>query len=224
MSMKPSEIIQKIGSHPVLLRLFDVVSAGMLLILFSPLMLIIALAVKLDSPGPIFADIPERVGKDGKMFKLYKFRSMIPNAQKLLMTDKRLKHLFKEYKRNNYKLKEDPRITRVGAFIRRHSVDEFPQLINVLIGNMSLVGPRPYYPFELQEQLKKYPELAKSIHQMQIVNPGITGQWQVTGRSEIDFEKRILLDAEYAKNKSILKDIWILLRTPWAVISGKGAY
>jgi len=222
--MKNLDPFQKLIRNPALLRLFDLMAAIFLLIVLSPIMLLVTIAIKVDSPGPVFADIPNRVGKNGKMFRLYKFRSMIPNAQKILMTDKRLKTLFARYKRNNYKLKDDPRVTRVGAFIRRHSIDEFPQFINVLLGNMSLVGPRPYYKFELDEQLQKYPNSGPAIKQMLTVNPGATGKWQVSGRSELDFEERILLDAEYAKNKNILTDLWILLLTPWAVISGKGAY
>lgn len=208
----------------VLKRVLDLTGGVFLLVLFLPLMILIAIAIKVDSSGPVFADIPKRVGKGGRPFKLYKFRSMIPNAQKMLMTDPRLKKLFAQYKKNNYKLKEDPRITRVGAFIRRHSIDEFPQLINVMIGNMSLVGPRPYYEFEIKEQLEKYPELSPHIKMMHTVKPGITGEWQVSGRSEVNFDKRILLDAQYAKRKNILDDVIILLKTPWAVLSGKGAY
>lgn len=210
--------------YEIIKRLFDFCSALFLLILFSPIMVLTAVAIKFDSPGPVFADIPHRVGKDGKLFRLYKFRSMIPNAQKLLMTDPRLKKLFEEYKKNNYKLKEDPRITRVGAFIRRHSIDEFPQLINVLIGNMSLVGPRPYHDFELEEQAKNYPESKKLIKIMHTVKPGITGEWQVSGRSEVNFDKRIQLDAVYAMRKNIFYDILILLKTPLVIIIGKGAY
>lgn len=205
-------------------RLVDFLGALSLLIIFSPIMIITALAIKLDSPGPIFADIPERVGKNGKMFRIYKFRSMIPNAQKMLMTDPRLKRLFENYKKNNYKLKDDPRITRVGSFIRRHSIDEFPQLINVLVSNMSIVGPRPYYAFELVEQSKKYPQTKRDIKIVQTVKPGITGQWQVSGRSEVNFDKRIKLDAQYAQRKSVLYDFYLMLKTPWAIISGKGAY
>ena len=205
-------------------RLIDIISSLILLTLFSPIMILTAIAIKLDSQGPVFADIPLRVGKNGKMFKLYKFRSMIPKADTILRTDPRLKKLLAAYRKNNYKLKEDPRITRVGAFIRRHSIDEFPQLINVLIGNMSLVGPRPYHDFELQEQSQKYPEVVKYIEAMHSVKPGITGQWQVSGRSEVDFEKRIKLDAEYAKQINIFYDILIMLKTPLVIINGKGAY
>lgn len=208
----------------ILKRFVDVVGAAILLILLSPILILTAIAIKVDSPGPVFADIPMRVGKGGKLFKLYKFRSMIPGAQKLLMTDPRLKRLFKEYKENNYKLKDDPRITRVGSFIRRHSIDEFPQLINVLVGNMSLVGPRPYYEFELAEQTAKYPEVKPFLKEVHSVLPGITGFWQVSGRSEVDFDQRIQLDAEYGREWNIIYDILILVKTPLAVLSGKGAY
>ncbi|MBI3558793.1 sugar transferase [Candidatus Gottesmanbacteria bacterium] len=205
-------------------RIIDFFGALTLLIFLSPVIALTALAIKLDSPGPVFADIPLRVGKNGKLFKLYKFRSMIPGAQKLLMTDPHLKRLFKEYKENNYKLKDDPRITRMGAFIRKHSIDEFPQLMNVLLGNMSLVGPRPYYEFELKEQGEKYPEVKPLLRKVHSVLPGITGFWQVSGRSEVNFDKRIALDAEYAGKKSIFYDILIMLKTPWAILGGKGAY
>lgn len=205
-------------------RAIDLAGATTLLVLLSPIMILTALAIKLDSPGPVFADTPPRVGKHGKLIKVYKFRSMIPNAQKLLMTDPRLKRLFRQYKKNNFKLKDDPRITRVGSFIRRHSIDEFPQLLNVLIGNLSLVGPRPYYQFELEEQIKRYPDAKPFIKKVQTVLPGATGYWQVSGRSEVDFDKRIRMDAEYVDKKSIIYDLWILIKTPFVVITGKGAY
>lgn len=205
-------------------RLIDVTGSLVFLITLSPILILTAIAIKVDSPGPIFADIPMRVGKNGKLFKLYKFRSMIPGAQKLLMTDPRLKRLFKQYKENNYKLKDDPRITRVGSFIRHHSIDEFPQPINVLFGSMSLVGPRPYYEFELEEQTAKYPKVKPLLREVHSVLPGITGFWQVSGRSEVDFYKRIQLDAEYAREWNILYDILIMIKTPLVVLSGKGAY
>lgn len=188
-----------------------------------PICILTAIAIKIDSPGPVFADTPPRVGKDGKLFRLYKFRSMIVNAHKLLRTDPRFKKLYEEYKKSSYKLKNDPRVTRVGRFIRRHSIDEIPQLINVLKGEMSIIGPRPYYPDELEEQQKKYPHTRKYVREVLKVKPGITGLWQVSGRSEINFDKRIKLDAKYAQKKSILLDLVILLKTPWAMISGKGA-
>lgn len=204
-------------------RVLDILGSLALGILFLPLCLVTALAIKLESPGPILADTPERVGKSGKHFKLYKFRSMIAGAHQLLRKDPKFKKLYEEYKNSSYKLKEDPRITKVGRFIRKHSVDEIPQLINVLKGEMSLVGPRPYYPDELEEQQKVYPHTRKLVKEVLSVKPGITGQWQVSGRSEVNFDKRIKMDAAYARRQSLLYDIIILAKTPWAMISGKGA-
>ncbi len=205
-------------------RLLDIVLAIVLFVIFSPICLITAIAIKIDSPqGPILADIPPRVGKKGKRFKLYKFRSMVPDAHQLLRKDPKFKKLYEEYKKNSYKLRKDPRITRVGGFIRKHSIDEIPQLINVLKGEMSVVGPRPYYFDELKEQQKKHPRTKELVKQMLEVKPGITGLWQVSGRSNVDFRKRIGLDARYAQQKNLLDDMLILLKSPWVVISGKGA-
>lgn len=204
-------------------RLIDVCGAVILGIFFLPICIITALAIKLETPGPVLADVPERVGKNGKPFRLFKFRSMVQNAHQLLRTDPRFKKLYEEYKRSSYKLKKDPRVTRVGRFIRKHSIDEVPQLINVLKGEMSLVGPRPYYFDELEEQQKKYPHTKNLVKEVLQVKPGITGAWQVSGRSEINFDKRIQMDAEYARRRSILFDLIILLKTPWVMISGKGA-
>ena len=130
-------------------RLMDLILAVCLGVFFLPIALVVALAIKLESPGPILADTPPRVGKDGKLFKLYKFRSMIVGAHQLLRTDPKLKKLYEEYKRSSYKLREDPRVTKVGKFIRKHSLDEIPQLMNIIKGDMSLVGPRPYHSVEL---------------------------------------------------------------------------
>ncbi|MBI2007409.1 MAG: sugar transferase [Candidatus Blackburnbacteria bacterium] len=210
-------------SYAVVKRLIDIILSLVLLVIFSPVVLIGALAIKLTSPGPVFADTPKRVGKGGRLFYPYKFRSMILNAHKLLTKDPNFSKLYKEYKRSSYKLYSDPRVTPVGRFIRRHSVDEIPQLLNVLKGEMSLVGPRPYYPDELHEQQKKYPETRGSVKEVLSVKPGISGIWQVSGRSEVNFDKRITLDAYYARNMSLWLDIKILLKTPWAMISGKGA-
>ncbi len=192
-------------------------------IAFLPICIITAIAIKVETPGPIFADIPMRVGRKGKLFKLYKFRSMIVGAHELLKRDPKFKKLYQEYKKSSYKLREDPRVTKVGRFIRKHSIDEIPQLINVLKGEMSIVGPRPYYADELRDQQKRYPHTRKLVKEVLSVRPGITGAWQVSGRSEVNFDKRIVLDAEYVRRKSILYDILILLKSPWAMISGKGA-
>ncbi len=204
-------------------RIIDILGSFTLGIIFSPACILAALAIRFDSRGPIFADTPMRVGKNGKLFKMYKFRSMISNAHEILRESPEFKKLYEKYKKNSYKLKEDPRITPVGGFIRKHSIDEIPQILNVLRGEMSLVGPRAYYPDELEEQQKKYPHTRELVKVVLSTKPGITGAWQVSGRSEVNFDRRIAMDAEYVSKKSILYDIIILLRTPWAMISGKGA-
>ncbi len=209
--------------YRVIKRAMDLVLGSLLFIFSLPVMLITVLAIKLDSKGPIFPEVPQRVGRGGKLFSLLKFRSMINNAHSLLRTDPKFKKLLEEYKKDSYKLREDPRITKVGKFIRKYSVDEIPQFVNVIEGDMSVVGPRPYYPDELKEQQKKYPATRKHAKKMLEVKPGITGLWQVSGRSDVNFDERITLDAEYAEKKSIWLDIKILLKTPWAMLSGKGA-
>lgn len=204
-------------------RLIDIFSSVILLIFFSPIILLTSIAIKLDSPGPIFADTPMRVGKDGKLFRMYKFRSMVQNAYEILSGDPKYKALYEEYKKSGFKLKHDPRVTRVGHFIRKYSLDEIPQFLNVLKGDMSLVGPRAYYPDELNYQQKKYPQTRDSVKIVLSVKPGITGLWQVSGRSEINFDKRIKMDAVYAKRRSIFYDVYIIGKTPQAMFSAKGA-
>lgn len=204
-------------------RLIDIILSVVLIIIFSPVAVITAIAIRLETPGPIFADTPPRVGKNGKPFRLYKFRSMIANAHNLLRTDPKLAKLFEEYKKNSYKLVNDPRVTHVGKFIRKHSLDEIPQLVNVLKGEMSIVGPRPYYPDELEEQQKKYPHTKKYVKEVMNVKPGITGLWQTSGRSEVNFDKRIEMDAYYARKKSFMLDLIIMIKSPIVMITGKGA-
>lgn len=204
-------------------RFLDLVISIILFIVFFPLCVIVSILIKLDSSGPVFADTPERVGKNGKLFKMYKFRSMIENAHVLLRKDPKLRDLYAQYKKNSYKLKQDPRVTKLGKFLRKHSLDEIPQLINVLRGDMSLVGPRAYYRDELVNQQKKYPHTRILVKQVLSIKPGITGYWQVSGRSEVNFDKRIKMDADYVEKRSLWYDIKILLKTPIAMITGKGA-
>ncbi len=215
--------IKKNVFYEILKRITDIFFSMFLLILFLPIITIVAVMIVLDSKGPIFADTPERVGKNGKPFKMYKFRSMVQNAHEILRENPKYARLFDMYKKGSYKLKDDPRITRVGHFIRKHSLDEVPQLLNVVKGEMSIVGPRAYYPDELREQQKKYPNTKDAVKIVLSVQPGITGYWQVSGRSEINFDKRIKMDADYVKRRSILYDTSIIFKTPWAMISGKGA-
>ena len=204
-------------------RIVDILSSIFLLILFSPIILIIAIVIKLDSKGPILADTPQRVGKNGKPFKMYKFRSMVENAHEILRDNPEYSKLYDAYKKGSYKLKNDPRITTVGRFIRKHSLDEIPQVLNILKGEMSLVGPRAYYPDELKNQQGKYPHTIDSVKIVLSVKPGVTGFWQVSGRSEINFDKRIKMDASYVKKRSLLYDFWIIVQTPLAMITGRGA-
>lgn len=204
-------------------RSIDIIISIFLLIFFLPVILIAVCLIKLTTPGPVMADTPERVGKKGKNFKMYKLRTMVVNAHQILRKDPKYKHLLEQYKKNSYKLKDDPRVTNIGKSLRKHSIDEIPQLLNVLKGDMSLVGPRAYYPDELEDQQKKYPHTKNLVKEVLSVRPGITGAWQVSGRSEVKFDKRITIDTLYIRKKSIFYDIVILLKTPWAMISGRGA-
>ncbi|MEK7517403.1 MAG: sugar transferase [Patescibacteria group bacterium] len=215
--------VRKSAYYLAVKRAMDIIFSILLIIFFLPFIIIIAIAIKLDSKGPVLADTPRRVGRNGKLFKMYKFRSMVENAHEILRDSPKYSNLYNVYKKGSYKLKDDPRITMVGRFIRKHSLDEIPQALNILRGEMSLVGPRAYYPDELQEQQKKYPHTIDSVKIVLSVKPGVTGFWQVSGRSEINFDKRIQMDATYVKKRSILYDLWIIAKTPWAMISGKGA-
>ena len=215
-------------SYEVFKRIIDVIGALVLLVVFSPLIIISAVVINLTSPGPVFVEKTnrhmKRLGKNGKIFRLYKFRSMMVKADVLEKSDPRFKHVYIEKRTGgSYKPKNDPRVSKYGEFIRKHSVDEIPQLINVLKGEMSIVGPRPYLPEELEEQQKRFSGTEPHIKEALTVKPGITGYWQVTGRSDVKFDKRIEMDAYYARKKSIYFDVLILLKTPWAMISGKGA-
>lgn len=200
----------------MLKRIFDIVLTVVGGLLISPVLLGIAVWVKHDSPGPAVYK-HRRVGKDGKEFDCYKFRSMcVDSAErlaKLLATDPAAKE---EWDRT-FKLKNDPRITKSGAFLRKTSLDELPQLLNVLKGEMSLVGPRPI----VQKEVPRYEEFIKEYY---MVPPGITGMWQVSGRSDIDYPERVSMDSWYVHNWSIWLDIVLLWRTVSVVLKHKGAY
>ncbi|WP_269320039.1 sugar transferase [Sporolactobacillus terrae] len=194
-------------------RALDIFGATMGLIILSPLFLVVSILIKLEDPKEniIFKQI--RVGKNGKKFYIYKFRSMVSNAEQLLdgLLDKN------ETTGPMFKIKEDPRITRIGHFIRKTSIDELPQLINVLKGDMSLVGPRPPLPREVNEY-------SDYDTQRLLVQPGCTGLWQVSGRSNVGFEQMVEYDLEYIKNRSMFKDIKIILITFLQLIWSRGAY
>lgn len=193
-------------------RLLDIFGSLALLILFSPIFLFVALAIKLTSRGPIFY-VSNRVGLCGRIFPFYKFRSMYIDA------DKRKDQLSEQNEKDGpiFKMKNDPRITPIGRFIRKYSLDELPQLINVFLGHMSLVGPRPPLPKEV-EQYDAY--MAERLS----VRPGLTCYWQIMGRSDLSFEEWMELDHRYLTEMSVWVDLKILFMTPVAVLRGDGAY
>jgi len=199
----------------VLKRGLDILGSAFLIVLFAPLMLLIALLIPLDSPGPVFFR-HRRAGLGRRFFGLLKFRSMHSDAQEILHTDA---DLYRRYLENDFKLppKEDPRITRLGRVLRVTSLDELPQLFNVLKGDMSLVGPRPVVEPELEMYVDRIPTLLS-------VKPGMTGPWQVSGRSSIAFPERAQIDLEYVRHWSLLEDLWILFMTVPAVLLRDGAH
>jgi len=197
-------------------RIMDILIVSIVGALLLPIFLLIALLVKLSSPGPVLYR-HKRLGKNGKYFYAYKFRSMVIDAQerlqKLLESDDEAKTEWDK----SHKLANDPRITGIGRFLRRTSIDEFPQFINILKGEMSLSGPRPV----TEPELEKYGENARRVL---AVKPGLTGLWQVSGRSDTDYADRISYDLYYIQSWSVWLDLWILYRTPAVIIKGKGAY
>ncbi len=206
-------------------RVFDVVASLILIVLTSPIMLIAAIAVVLDSRGPIIFR-NERVGHEGRRFKAYKFRSMradlsvgeqFGNRQEALDLERKLIEERGIKAGPVYKIKDDPRVTRVGRFIRRYSIDELPQFFNVLFGDMSLVGPRPHQPREVEKYERHH-------RRVLMIRPGITGLAQVSGRSDLSFEDEVRLDTFYIENWTPMMDVAIILKTPFAVFSKKGAY
>lgn len=197
--------------------IFDYILTLIGTVLISPLLLYVAYRIKKEDPGPVFF-AHMRIGKNGKPFPCYKFRSMVLNSQEMLQKYLAENSAAREEWERDFKLKDDPRVTPIGKVLRRTSLDELPQIFNVLRGEMSLVGPRPV----IQEELDKYyGETAKLYC---TVKPGITGLWQVSGRSDLGYDERVALDAVYIQNRSIIGDILILWKTIGVVLMKKGAY
>ena len=197
-------------------RVLDILGGLAGVIFLIPLTIALYLANRVvGDKGPLFY-IQERIGKNGKLFKMYKYRSMVVGAdealERYLNENEDAREEYKKYK----KLKNDPRITKVGKFIRKTSLDEFPQFINVLKGDMSLVGPRPYLPREREDMTYFYPYIIES-------KPGITGFWQVSGRSEVTFEERLNMDLTYSKVKNLKTDVKVLVKTFTNVLKKEGA-
>ena len=211
------------GQQRLVKRVFDLLVSSLTLLIISPVLLLIALLIELDSRGPVLYR-QDRIGENGQLFTMYKFRSMLAGAESDIH-QAHVTHLIRENidpkdastnDNGSLKLDDDPRITRVGRFIRKTSLDELPQLFNVLQGNMSLVGPRPPLPYEV--------EVYREWHMRRFeVPPGITGLWQVKGRNLVSFDEMVRMDLEYIENYTIWMDISILLQTPWAVINTRGA-
>ncbi|WP_434640840.1 sugar transferase [Thermoanaerobacterium thermosaccharolyticum] len=197
-------------------RLIDFILSFIAIIILSPLFIILAILIKIDSKGPVFF-VQDRIGLNGKLFKAYKFRTMILNAEEILLKWLEENPEIRDEYLINHKLKDDPRITRVGKFLRKTSLDELPQLFNVLKGDMSLVGPRPY----LVRELNDVSSYAKYLWR---VPPGITGLWQISGRNDVDFEGRLKMDMQYISNWNIWLDLNILFKTIPAVLKKDGAY
>lgn len=196
-------------------RAFDVVGALALLLMLAPVLLVVAILVRLSGPNVLFAH--PRVGQGGRLFPCYKFRTMVPDAQ--LVLERVLAErpdLRVEWERD-FKLKDDPRVTRVGKFLRKYSLDELPQFWNVLRGDMSLVGPRPI----VMDELKRYGRHADCYL---AARPGVTGLWQISGRSDVDYDRRIQLDREYMERRCVAMDLAIVFKTAWVVLMRRGAY
>ena len=206
------EISMSLKIYSLFKRIFDVVSSTLLLIILSPLFLILIILVKLDSKGPVFFG-HKRIGYKGEMISVYKFGSMVQNAEEVL---KNFTEEQKEEFEKNFKLDDDPRVTKIGAFLRKTSLDELPQLINIIKGDMSVVGPRPI----VQKEVVKYGKYADKLFS---VKPGLTGFWQANGRSDTTYDERVQMDMYYIDNRSTLLDIKILFKTVIAVIRKEGA-
>ncbi|WP_244864771.1 sugar transferase [Paenibacillus sp. J23TS9] len=194
-------------------RIQDVCFSLLGLLLLSPLLLLIAFLIKAEDPKGAVIFAQTRVGKNGKVFKMYKFRSMVSDAETMLgkLMDQN------EISGAMFKMRNDPRITRVGRFIRKTSLDELPQLLNVLMGNMSLVGPRPPLPREVDDYT--------SYDMMRLlVVPGCTGLWQISGRNHVGFQEMVELDLEYIRNQSLMKDIIIMFKTVKVLFGADNAY
>lgn len=203
---------QNLRVYEIFKRIIDIIGAGLGLILLSPIIAIVACAVKFTSKGPVFFS-QKRVGKNGELFEMYKFRSMVVNAEEL----KENLEEQNEMSGPMFKIKDDPRITKVGKFIRKTSIDELPQLWNVLKGDMSLVGPRPSLPKEV-EQFDNW--MFKRLS----VRPGLTCYWQVSGRNNIDFEDWMKLDCRYVDERNLWIDIKLIFKTIFVLFGDKNAH
>lgn len=222
---KPPEFLSIPIRHDPIKRIFDVGFSLTILVLFSPVFLLIALFVRITSPGPVLYK-SVRLGRGGKVIYCWKFRSMYQDADErlriLLASNSKYRREWEQYQ----KLKKDPRITSIGHFLRKTSLDELPQFWNVLIGDLSIVGPRPPVligpPEQYGEEIRKWYGI--STNKILSIRPGLTGVWQISGRSEISFDERVRLEENYAQTRSFGKDLVLILKTIPVVFFSKGAY
>lgn len=205
-------ILKRQSPYRYIKRFMDVILATIALVVLSPIFLIIAIAIKIESKGPVFFK-HTRIGKNGKIIKLYKFRSMVINAEELIKSF--TPEQMKEYK-ENYKLTNDPRITKIGKFLRKTSLDELPQLLNIIKGDLSIIGPRPV----VTDELKKY---GANTEKFLSVTPGLTGYWAANGRSCTTYEQRMQMELYYIDNLSLKMDVKVFFKTIEAVIKREGA-
>jgi len=203
-------------------RVFDVLTAGLILVFISPVLLALAILIKLDSPGPVIYR-QTRIGENGKPFVMFKFRSMradtdpsIHQAHVTRLIKENLDPAQLENGKSSLKMENDPRITRLGRFIRKTSLDELPQFVNVIRGEMSVVGPRPSLPYELEQYKDWHKRRLEAL-------PGVTGFWQVHARNQVSFDEMVRMDLEYIQDQSLWRDLLIVLQTPWVALSGRGA-
>lgn len=204
--------VKKSNFYEIIKRLFDIIFSLISIIILSPVFILISILIKIEDPKGKILFSQDRCGKNGKIFKMYKFRSMVHNAEELLEDLQKMNEMSGPV----FKIKEDPRITRVGKFIRKTSLDELPQIINILNGDMSFVGPRP----PLVNEVKQYNE-----YQIQrlLVKPGLTCIWQVSGRNNIDFDEWIELDLKYIKERNLMLDLTLILKTIPALLGDENA-
>lgn len=206
--------------YPFFKRLFDLIFSLAFVTIFSPIYIIISLLIKFDSRGPVFY-VGKRLGKNGSHITIYKFRTMYVDAEERLEEMLKSNPEMKEEWNVFQKLQDDPRCTTVGKFLRKTSLDEFPQFFNVLKGELSVVGPRPHYIYELEG--KEESPLKKYAHLVLSVKPGITGLWQISGRSHLSYEDRVELDSLYYKKQSFFYDLYVVLKTIPMVLASRGA-
>lgn len=206
--------------YPFFKRIFDILFSFSFIILFSPFYLLLAILIKWDSNGPFFY-VGKRLGKGGKTIHVLKFRTMYVDAEKrlegLLKSDPKVKEEWEVFQ----KLQNDPRCTPVGKFLRKTSLDEFPQFFNVLLGSLSVVGPRPHFAFEMSENVNS--PLKEHAHLVLAVKPGITGLWQVSGRNQLSYKERVELDSLYVEKQAFFYDLLVIFKTIPIVLLSKGA-